>query len=183
MDHTAKGSFSLGDKAGNTSPIEPAPTLPEASDELAGLLRQFLDAPAGAGHRPLLSDLSWGLERYERARHPDQGRTGGPPSAADDKIERAAFVLARLSMELRLQATLTVFNKHDLPLEPGEVVATRDVRINLAKKEFSGPAVGALAEFAQSNGLELEFSTEHGATLRLRDDWAERPFSAEIDAE
>lgn len=150
------------------------PTLSEASDALAEVARHMLNTPAGAKHRPLTNDLKWAVDDYMRARHPEQGQSNdAPANAIEEKLDRMGYILIRLVGGLGFQAMLTVFGG-----DYHAIGAERDVRINVLRDKLGNEHVAALYGFADEHGLELEFSSEHGVTLRLEPNWAERPIHA-----
>lgn len=152
-----------------------AARLRDAADKLASVANHMLHAPAGAKVRPLPNDLQQALEDYRTVRYSGMGQSVPVPfNAITEKIERLGYILMRLVGDLGFQAQLTAYGG-DFELHGVD----RDARINVLRETFSNVHVEALTEFASRHGLELEWSTDHGVTLRLRPDWFELPISAE----
>lgn len=170
-----------GDSSTTTATTEHArqslDRLKDAGDALVCVADRFLNPPEGASGRPMINTLQVAVENYMNVRKtqlaavPHRDVTYAPFTAIEEKIDRMSWVLMRLVNNLNLPATLTCYGKFEDWAIPGG----KDVRINVFGDSFSNRDVADLSHFADRHGLELEFSREHGVTLRLPSDWSNVP--------
>lgn len=139
--------------------------LVDASDELAALV---IEITTDSSH-PSLNDLQEAVAHYWKTRGNTPERyldAGVPFNSIEEKIDRCAWVLRRLVATLGFQAELRVFGG-DFG-EHGPQAAERGARISLTRKSFETEHIVALTQFAEEHECDLEFSQDHGATLRLK---------------
>lgn len=135
-----------------------------AADDLARLVHQITEDRQAVD----LNDLASAAERYWRTRGnapPAMLGSQSPFTAIETEVDRAAWVLRRLVSLLGFQATLRVFGGD---YEERGTNIERGVRINVLRRAFETEHIAALTEFANNHGCDLEFTQEHGATLRLQ---------------